>query len=316
MKKKIITICLVVALALTAIGGATLAYFTDHDQVKNNFTIGNISIEVNEDNCYIWDDVAKEYVGKVTTEDGVTTFSGLMPTYIVDKRPYVENTSDTAAYVRVALTLNNNIAINEAIDDVYENKGYTEQDVQDVYDYIFYGWGLNHFHEGKDEGGRRMTMHQREDDRVVAIDSAFLMELGDYQFNRSNMFQAEVEIQDCINVSDWENDGVLDGYAGQIISDGYYYDALEPDSRVYVFYLYLEAGEKYYLFDQAANRNEDGGLNIPADFDNDQMKMFDGLEIGVYADAIQAAGFTRDIAGATKAFEALEAEHALGWWRD
>ena len=35
MKKKIISLCLVIALVATAIAGATLAYFTDTDEVKN-----------------------------------------------------------------------------------------------------------------------------------------------------------------------------------------------------------------------------------------------------------------------------------------
>ena len=49
MKKKIVALCLVLALALTAIGGATLAYFTDTEQKTNTFTIGNIDIVIEED---------------------------------------------------------------------------------------------------------------------------------------------------------------------------------------------------------------------------------------------------------------------------
>ena len=48
MKKKILSLCLVVALALTAIGGATLAYFTDTDAKTNTFTIGNVEIRIDE----------------------------------------------------------------------------------------------------------------------------------------------------------------------------------------------------------------------------------------------------------------------------
>ena len=49
MKKKITALCLVVALALVAIGGATMAYFTDHGQQENTFAIGNIDIKVDEE---------------------------------------------------------------------------------------------------------------------------------------------------------------------------------------------------------------------------------------------------------------------------
>ena len=48
MKKKIVALCLVLALALTAIGGATLAYFTDTDEVKNEFTMGKVNIDLFE----------------------------------------------------------------------------------------------------------------------------------------------------------------------------------------------------------------------------------------------------------------------------
>ena len=48
MKKKLLSLCLVLALALTAIGG-TLAYFTDTTEVvKNEFTVGNVDIELTE----------------------------------------------------------------------------------------------------------------------------------------------------------------------------------------------------------------------------------------------------------------------------
>lgn len=49
MKKKILTICLIVALAATAIIGGTLAYFTDKDEATNTFTMGNVKIDLIED---------------------------------------------------------------------------------------------------------------------------------------------------------------------------------------------------------------------------------------------------------------------------
>lgn len=42
MKKKILSLCLVVALAATAIIGGTLAYFTDTDNATNTFTTANV----------------------------------------------------------------------------------------------------------------------------------------------------------------------------------------------------------------------------------------------------------------------------------
>ena len=48
MKKKILALCLVVALAVTAVVGGTLAYFTDTDNETNTFTTGKVDITLNE----------------------------------------------------------------------------------------------------------------------------------------------------------------------------------------------------------------------------------------------------------------------------
>jgi len=48
MKKKILALCLVVVLAVTAVTGATLAYFTDADKDVNVMTAGNVKIVQNE----------------------------------------------------------------------------------------------------------------------------------------------------------------------------------------------------------------------------------------------------------------------------
>ena len=48
MKKKILALCLIVALAVTAVVGGTLAYFTDKDDATNTFTVGNVKIDLIE----------------------------------------------------------------------------------------------------------------------------------------------------------------------------------------------------------------------------------------------------------------------------
>ena len=49
MKKKIFSLCLVVALVATAVIGGTLAYFTDTTESKvNEFTVGNVKINLTE----------------------------------------------------------------------------------------------------------------------------------------------------------------------------------------------------------------------------------------------------------------------------
>ena len=52
MKKKIVSIAIVLCLAVTAIAGATLAYFTDTDADVNVMVSGNVEIVQNETDRY------------------------------------------------------------------------------------------------------------------------------------------------------------------------------------------------------------------------------------------------------------------------
>ena len=91
MKKKIFAICLVVALAATAIVGGTLAYFTDTDAATNTFTVGNVKIAIREE------------------FDPDTAV--LIPGKDINKDVFVKNTGAQDAYVRV------HIAIPTSVDD-------------------------------------------------------------------------------------------------------------------------------------------------------------------------------------------------------
>lgn len=307
MKKKIIALCLIVALAITAVTGATLAYFTDTaTDVNNTFAIGNIDIELTE-TAGVKDQDDNDIDGLVEkNNNGGYKYAKLMPGYKLTKTPVVTNTGDNTAYVRVFVTINNYLARNAAIDEVYEKGETPEQahlNCQAMYDEIFDEWGINNIAAKDGISGYnneiRNSMKQRTG--VQQIDSVRCP--GDnagYQWEGWNVFKSETE----------RNEGSLNVAYG---SDVYYKDALARDSSTYIFYLMLPAGEGYTLFN---------GLNIPAEFTADQMAMFDGLEIGVYADAIQADGFndTKDTDGNVteaawvKAFNELEKTHHMGWW--
>lgn len=63
MKKKIVSVCLVVCLLATAIIGTTLAYFTDSTQKETNtFTMGKVDIELDEP---LWDDAYPDGIASV-----------------------------------------------------------------------------------------------------------------------------------------------------------------------------------------------------------------------------------------------------------
>lgn len=90
MKKKIVALCLVACLAVMAIAGASLAYFTAEDSADNVFTMKGIKIQINE--------VRDENIE-------------LIPGLDLNKDVFVENTGTSDAFVRV------HIAIPEALDD-------------------------------------------------------------------------------------------------------------------------------------------------------------------------------------------------------
>ena len=111
MKKKIVTLCLIVALAATALVGGTLAYFTDTDEATNTFTTGGVQIQLIEqqrnadssaleafENDKNLMPIVGSAQGEQETVDGVT-----LPTAknYVDKIMTIKNTGVSDAYVRI-----------------------------------------------------------------------------------------------------------------------------------------------------------------------------------------------------------------------
>lgn len=68
MKKKIIAIALVACLAVVAIAGASLAYFTDTDEATNAFISGKVDITLNE----VFDEDTAQLIPGVDIEKDVT----------------------------------------------------------------------------------------------------------------------------------------------------------------------------------------------------------------------------------------------------
>ena len=105
MKKKILTLCLVVALAATAVIGGTLAYFSDTDAQKNTFTTGNVAIDLWEDFGDNDSTGVEELIPATGSAQAGTLKNG------IEKEVYVDNTGSEDAYVRV------HIAIPSILDD-------------------------------------------------------------------------------------------------------------------------------------------------------------------------------------------------------
>ena len=119
MKKKILVLCLVVALAVTAVVGGTLAYFTDKDAATNTFTAGGVTINLIEQERganglqeFTQDQVLMPIVGSAQGEKD--EFGQPVAENYIDKMVTIKNTGKSDAYVRAYF------AIPSALDDGYE----------------------------------------------------------------------------------------------------------------------------------------------------------------------------------------------------
>lgn len=118
MKKRIVTIALVVALvAIAAVG--TLAYFTDTDEATNTFAVGNVKIDLIEqqrgENGLVPFEQNKKLYPIVGSAQGEKDEYGMpIAKNYVDKMVTIENTGSEKAYIRAYF------AIPSALDDGYE----------------------------------------------------------------------------------------------------------------------------------------------------------------------------------------------------
>ena len=114
MKKKITAIFLCVALVAIAIVGASLAYFTDTDNAKNTFTVGNVKIDLIEQQ--------KGENGLEPFESGKTLLPGTSDKNAVSKIVTVENTGANDAWVWVDLKIPAYLVSNEYPTNANESK--------------------------------------------------------------------------------------------------------------------------------------------------------------------------------------------------
>lgn len=99
MKKKILAMCLCVAMLAIAIVGGTLAYFTDTDSADNTFVTGNVKIELIEK----FGDTNPESPEKLLPATGSAQDDTLKNGIV--KEVSVKNTGTEDAYVRVHIAI-------------------------------------------------------------------------------------------------------------------------------------------------------------------------------------------------------------------
>lgn len=156
MKKKITALFLCVALAAIAIVGASLAYFTDTDNETNTFAVGNVKIDLIEqergENGLQPFTQGKKLSPIVGSAQGEKDELG-MPTAknYVDKMVTVRNTGSEKAYIRAYF------AIPSDLDDGYETfnaganilHGNFGNKIVDGTVYTTFGAEWNWMHDGK-----------------------------------------------------------------------------------------------------------------------------------------------------------------------
>ena len=84
MKKKIIALALVLCMVAVAVVGGTLAYFTADDSATNTFTVGNVTIDLVEEQ---WDAVGEKeaedaYPGEPLAKDPKVINKGANPCFV------------------------------------------------------------------------------------------------------------------------------------------------------------------------------------------------------------------------------------------
>lgn len=113
MKKRIVTIALVVALIAILATSATMAFLTDSEAKTNVFTVGNVDVQILESKLHRDNDAATDaqIEADAATYDAYLAEVGknMVPGRWVKKAPYIKNVGKNAAYVRMTVVQSGDI---------------------------------------------------------------------------------------------------------------------------------------------------------------------------------------------------------------
>ena len=116
MKKKVIATSAVLGLAALVLGGGTLAYFTDHDEITNRFTVGKVEIELIESQLHR----ANAGVANGSTSDSLLWTPGINKAGTQDNTSSVKN----GHVVWTGDYFSDQQIIDDAANYNHENNGY------------------------------------------------------------------------------------------------------------------------------------------------------------------------------------------------
>ena len=114
MKKKILSLTLVVCLLAIAVVGGTLAYFTDKSEVATNtFSVGDVTIELDEADVDLMGNKIKDAEGNDVERVTENAYK-LVPGHLYTKDPTVTVLGGSEeSYVRMFVTINKAGVLNE-----------------------------------------------------------------------------------------------------------------------------------------------------------------------------------------------------------
>ena len=116
MKKKIVTITLLICLLAIAITSACLTYFTDQESVDNVFTVGEVTITLDESKVTL--DSRNHAVVGTERVTGDQNYGQLYPCQQIKKDPKITNTGSENAYVAAKVTITNQNGVTESNKDL------------------------------------------------------------------------------------------------------------------------------------------------------------------------------------------------------
>lgn len=120
MKKKILAITLAICIAAITISTASLAYFTDKKTVDNVFTVGDVTIKLDESKVSL-DESNHAVVSETERTSDDQDYGSLYPGQTVKKDPCITNTGSENAYVAAKVTISATNGITEDNQHLVEN---------------------------------------------------------------------------------------------------------------------------------------------------------------------------------------------------
>ena len=339
MKKKIITLCLVIAMLSVAVIGGTLAYFTDVEQATNEFTVGKVDIDLYEtvghvdgattpnskDNAIkvngqtgaVLENIGKDTEDEENDEDFTVTYGPAMPGDVLTKTVTVENTGDEPAYIAIAISQENYGKTYEGTDwtQFYASKSFNNR-IDNYYEGNTYTWGNVTHKEIADFTPYTDTQMQGLISDIFTGDDWNVLNYGKTSDNNSGI-PATSDVRYYPSELDLAAAGPNAPYSGnavQLIAVDY---AVQGQGKYQNNILPAEAYDAatrgcrmwVYMYYVPAGEKVvlDLEISIPTVIDEFSLGAFDGMILDVQAAAIQTSGFD----SARAAFEALVIDHDL-----